>query len=210
MNFLTIVIICLGSVLVLILLAVIIWRIYLKYTNKDTNKKTNDIGHTTKATVDKLSILNSLNDAVVLCNILVKNPFAKRKHSLFSGVVIAKNKIYILTDLILAKTEQILFNNNGAHIWKNKKLIKKPRWEIYWLNEMSGWLNRRFKDQYEIVIFVDETINLNQIDNQTKYRCMSINQLNDEILSDHHKNINVDKAVDIFLKNNLFQGNSSR
>ncbi|UUD36181.1 hypothetical protein NPA08_04500 [Mycoplasmopsis citelli] len=209
MNFLTLTTIILSSILVLILIAVIIWRIYLKITKK-VIYKSNNIGHTTRETIDKLRILNSLNNAFVLSNILVKNPFSKNKYTLFSGIVICKSKIYVLSDLIKDTQNKIEINDNGIYVLKNKKWIKKDKWETNWLNQMSGWLNRRFKNNYEVVIFIDENLNLEQIDNQTRYRCMNINELNEEILENNDQNLHIEKVIDIFLKNNLFKGNSNK
>ncbi|TDV23533.1 hypothetical protein BCF59_0524 [Mycoplasmopsis mustelae] len=203
MSFLTIIIFVLGGILFCILIGVIIWRIWLKYNKKDDLNIQNYVGYTSKTTIEKLKILNALSNAKVLSNILVKNPFAKKKYTLFSAIVVSEHKIYILSDILKNSKFKLIINNNGAFI-ENKKLIKQDKWEIFWLKEMSGWLDRRFKNQYEIIIFSDENLNFKNVKNQTTYRIMNLNEINDEIINNKNKEINTEKVTEIFLKNNLF------
>ncbi|MGZ9432383.1 hypothetical protein [Mycoplasma sp. 613B] len=208
---LNIAVIVLGSLLGFILLIVIIWRLYEKIKGKTRNFNSSKIGNTSKKTLEKLLIFDSLNDSLTLSNILVKNNFSKKGYSLFSGVVLTKEKIYLISDYVsLDNYEKILIDEKGVFLQKNNKSFKKDLWETYWLNESSRWLEKRFKDKYEILILVDENVNSDLIENKTKYRFIDIYSLNKEIETQSQTLMNPKKVSEIFLKNNLFKKEDSK
>ncbi|UWD34014.1 hypothetical protein [Mesomycoplasma molare] len=204
---LNIAVIVLGSILGLILLGVILFRIYEKIKGKSIDFKQNKIGHINKITIEKLKIFNSFNDSLVLTNILVKNNLAKNGFSLFCGVVITKEKIYVLSDLILStKKEKVEINDEGCFFVKDNKKTKKELWETRWLKEQTRWLEKKTDQPIEVLILIDETIDKQNIINHTDYRVTNIYELNDEIKLEREINYNPKNIANIFLRNNKFKG----
>ncbi|MGZ9762315.1 hypothetical protein ACXYRQ_02455 [Mycoplasma sp. 394] len=210
MTFQTIIIIVLSTLLGFILIGVIIWRIWLKANNKDAKNINNNIGYTSKATVDKLLILKNLTQSSVLTNILIKNSFAKKGFSILSGVVITQEKIFVISNIITSSNfEKIKIDSNGILLQANKKSKYKENLKMSWLNEINKWMKHKFKDFFEIIILIDENISFELIDNNSPYRTLNINSLSKEISQLSKKNLNAEKVVEMLLKRNLFKNSNN-
>ncbi|WGI36974.1 hypothetical protein [Mesomycoplasma lagogenitalium] len=203
---LKIAIISLSSVLGLILVGVLIWRLYDFLSKKDTQKQSTKVGYISKKTIEKLNFLNSLTNEKILINILVKNNFAKKKFSLFSGIAINQEKVYVLSDIISSsKDNQLLINSKGA-FWINEKKRKKiDNWETQWLEEQKRWIEKRFNKNFEIFILVDENIKKDNIKNESEFKAVNIYELNEILNSKKEKNFVPEKVIQIFTKNNVFK-----
>ena len=132
-NHLNITLWILISILILILFAIIIWRIATK------NKSKNDDFKQSKLTVanqliDLSRSLQQVYEISSLVNILFKNRFAKNKFSLITLLSFWKNNAYlILNPLKIDVNSKIKINQNQIdYQWKNKnqKFDLKPIYEI--------------------------------------------------------------------------------
>ena len=132
-NHLNITLWILISILILILFAIIIWRIATKNKSKNNDFKQSKLTVANQL-IDLSRSLQQVYEISSLVNILFKNRFAKNKFSLITLLSFWKNNAYlILNPLKIDVDGKIKINQNQIdYQWKNKnqKFDLKPIHEI--------------------------------------------------------------------------------
>ncbi|VEU59350.1 hypothetical protein [Mesomycoplasma neurolyticum] len=199
------VIIC-GSILVLILIGTIIWRIYDYYVKKNKTSNLENLGFFDKKTINEIYQIQNNTQTEFLVNILVKNKFSDKKYSIFGQILITNNCIYLLSNMITnIKNHKLVIEKNGLFIDDTKRK-KVSNWETFWLYDQKKWLDWKFKNtNYEILILVDESIDLIQITNNSDFKIVKPSELKQKLKNSNSKTLNLNNIKKIFINNNIFK-----
>ncbi|UWV92994.1 hypothetical protein RRG44_00555 [Mycoplasmopsis cynos] len=199
----------LAGILGIILLVVLGWRIY-EYITKKSPSATNQNRYTTKKTEDKLFILSSMNDSVILSNILVKNKFAKQGFSVLNGIIVTNEKIFIVTNLITTFEQYTIeINFDSITLIKPNQKIKSNFYNTKWLSEIEKYMQKKFNEPFEIIILIDEKNKDNKLINKTSYRVLNIEQIDQEIKTQKNAILNIKNISEFFLNNNLMKNKTN-
>ncbi|UVD81828.1 hypothetical protein NV226_00740 [Mycoplasma iguanae] len=172
-----------SSILIVILLAVVIWRIY---TNKKMDLDKGSMKLLSQKSVEKFHFFAMLNNLKLFINILIKNPHAKVKKSLIPAIIVTDKKIYILSEIIFSNNQEIINLNSENKYQEIEKLLSK------------------YKVTFEI-IFIKNNPN-SMVKNSTNYPILTFEELGEKIKFESEKmknNIDQLKWINFFKRNNL-------
>lgn len=161
----------------------------------------------TKDSAEKLEILNSLINAKVFVNILVKNNLAKAKVSLFIGLIVHQSQVYILSNLVKLKRnyDSILIEAKALYHLNNKDEKKLDHdFNFALINDQLKWFERK-KIKAEFIFLLNEELDKALIQNHSSYRALNIYDLEQEIKNTTAKNINAKKITELLKNANLFK-----
>lgn len=205
MNYVQISLIVMGVLLGIVLIAVIIWRIL---DDKKTPSNKTFKQFTTKATFEELNLLNSLlNEVYIFENILVKNTFSKNNFSVFPGIILTKEKIFLTTNVLEKEknVSQIIVDEEGFKINKKNKIHKIDSINWKWIKSNQKWMEKYFSNVEIETIILTNSIERQNIKNSTSFRILNIYDLEKEIKNQNNEyKLNLYKATEIIKKHNQF------
>ncbi|CAT04785.1 Uncharacterised protein [Mesomycoplasma conjunctivae] len=170
----------LAGILALILIFVIVKRLVTK-----PEKSTKSLISTTKETIDSLKIINASTDSSVMTNLLVKNRFSKLNYSIIPGLIVTKESIFVVSNIIpFNKSVEKIIISDDIYSEKNNK---KQKWNYFDKKEFDNivlLINKKYNNA-KYFILVSDKIELSKINNQSEYKLINqsqlINNINQEV-----------------------------
>ncbi|WP_027120555.1 hypothetical protein [Mycoplasmopsis lipofaciens] len=160
-----------AGMMLLLLFALIIWRIATKNKNIGIKNKKR-IGSLNKKMNDIVLDLSANKNIKVLYNIIFENKYAKDKHSQLPILAICDSRLFLISNIIDTKKAKIKITNDlKIEIIKNNKAknygIVNPRW----YNEIEKYISRELIKDKKIkinkILLINEELEL--IQNQTDF-----------------------------------------
>ncbi|WP_434336996.1 hypothetical protein [Mesomycoplasma conjunctivae] len=170
----------LAGILALILIFVIVQRLVTK-----PEKSTKSLISTTKETIDSLKIINASTDSSVMTNLLVKNRFSKLNYSIIPGLIVTKESIFVVSNIIpFNKNVEKIIISDDIYSEKNNK---KQKWNYFDKKEFDNivlLISKKYNNA-KYFILVSDKIELSKINNQSEYKLINqsqlINNINQEV-----------------------------
>lgn len=162
----------LALVLILVFMGVLIWRIFFDKNKNNLITNSKNVGSIDKEFDKLIDGLSKNKDFEVIYNILIKNKYAKLNHSLIPAIIIYKNRVFLISNMIKnsINDELILNNNEIALIHNNKKKAIKDV-QLHWYNEIMKILRNDFlpsdKFKFEFVVLLKNDIK--KVTNETTF-----------------------------------------
>lgn len=162
----------LALVLILVFISVLIWRIFFDKNKNNLITNSKNVGSIDKEFDKLIDGLSKNKDFEVIYNILIKNKYAKLNHSLIPAIIIYKNRVFLISNMIKnsINDELILNSKEIALIHNNKKKAIKDV-QLHWYNEIIKILRNDFlpsdKFKFEFVVLLKNDIK--KVTNETTF-----------------------------------------
>ncbi|WP_041594009.1 hypothetical protein [Mycoplasma crocodyli] len=150
-----------GSILILVLFCVILWRLFHSKIHKNTNNKEH-AGSISKEFIDFMSDLSKSEKIDLLINIPFKNKYSKNNISLIPALIRYQNKLFLVSDLVINKgSDEIIIQNSETYLKRKNKIKKINNFENYWFKEILKFLEKEIDAKFEVkkVLFLKNELN---------------------------------------------------
>lgn len=178
----------LALVLILVFIGVLIWRIFFDKNKNNLITNSKNVGSIDKEFDKLIDGLSKNKDFEVIYNILIKNKYAKLNHSLIPAIIIYKNRVFLISNMIKnsINDELILNSKEIALIHNNKKKAIKDV-QLHWYKEIMKILRNDFlpsdKFKFEFVVLLKNDIK--KVANETTFMVSNSIDFIEEIENNH-------------------------
>ncbi|EFF41176.1 hypothetical protein [Mycoplasmopsis alligatoris] len=138
----------LSSVLIIVLIGVIIWRIFIVNKKDSWHNQKNLAGSVSKSFLKVISDLSYSEKIDVLVNIGFKNKYAKKEISLIPALIRRNNKLFLITNLVENKANKEIIIKNNKLYYDSKNYYANI--DLYWNFEIIKFISKELIQDVEI------------------------------------------------------------
>ncbi|APJ38668.1 hypothetical protein [Mycoplasmopsis pullorum] len=141
------------GLMILIAIAILIWRIVTKQEG-DITKKNKKIGSLDPKMNDIALDISATPNTKVLYNILFKNKYSTTNYSLIPILISYKNNLFLVSNLVKAKPKNVIKIDHSG-IYKgiaSDKLKRDSNIDLKWYNQINKFIIKEclFNDNFKI------------------------------------------------------------
>ncbi|AWX70451.1 hypothetical protein DP067_03805 [Mycoplasmopsis anatis] len=162
----------LSLVLILILIGVIIWRLFFDKNPNNLITNSKNIGAIDKELDRLIDGLSKNKEFEIIYNILIKNKFSKLNYSLIPAIIIYKNRVFLISNMIKNSiNDELVINDKEIWLIHNSKKKTLKEVQMHWYNEIIKMLKHDFlpdsKFKFEFIVLLKNDIR--KISNNTSF-----------------------------------------
>lgn len=179
-NYLSVTLWVLAGILVLIAIGLIIWRMTPHGKKQTKNASTGKVGSVSKDMNQLVLSMNSIYDYKIVFNALVKNRFAKSNHSLIPAVIAHDGNIFLLTNSIKVKKDDITINDIIDPYLNDKNRTTLDGFKMSWYREIERYV-KSINEDVNIVKIIPVVGDNSKIKNLSSYNNVDIQEIGEWI-----------------------------